>query len=302
MLRLLVSAGLVVFLLQYVDYDLWTVKDLKWFYLPIIVASMLGVCVARAAFYGKALNGGSAHLGFLFKISAVYNFFSSIMPFGVGHLSLPYLLKRYHNVSIQTSMAVLIFYNMLRVGTLAGVFIFSGVALGISNLVLRLFLWVGFLFIIVLAGVFFLARSNKMSQSFVGRIKEKYVGNFGQALKAKLEAGKLGEFVGYGVMIVAINAVNVYFRYRFFSVDVPLIGILFLLSSANLFALLPIHGPGHFGTFEATNAFILVGLGYSGHEAIQVSFGVHVTAIIFQAMLALPCYLLLGVGKKNGFR
>ncbi len=73
----------------------------------------------------------------------------------------------------------------------------------------------------------------------------------------------------------------------------------FALLFGALFALLPIHGPAHFGTMEAPWVVILYFLGVPKGDAITSGFSLHIIIIMYSIIMGLYGALSLRILKTE---
>ncbi len=224
-----------------------------WRPLPPLLASMLGAYLMRSIFYKSSVGVEHLRLRVFYQITGAYNFVSSIIPFGLGHLSYTFLLKKHYGVAVGRRLSSLISYNVFRMVILSFLFAYSGV-------VLDVFRWISPP-VIETAAVVFTASAAlvlflKFNRTGITGIAGKYIGvakNIVDDLKQQMHPGRAARLVVYSTGVAAFNIASVFYIYRLIDQPLPVTAIIFLFSAGNLSRILPIHGPGGFGSIEAIN-------------------------------------------------
>jgi uncharacterized membrane protein YbhN (UPF0104 family) len=288
--RIVLSLFLVLFLITKIDIKDIVIAQVEWQFLPVIVVANLCAYLMRSFFYKITLNVEKLKVRILFLITGVYNFISSIIPLGLGHLSYPYFLKKYHGIVISRGVSSLMAYNGIRVLFLIFIFLWSGVSLRLfqeihlyfpKKILLLLFI---LLIVFLTVGIRYFGRDI-----FVGKVEEFKI-EVKKALHENVKFAKMVLLIGVSIFTIVFNVISVYYSFAFISQSLSIIPVLFILSASNLSNLLPIHGPGRLGSYEAINSLCLLGLNFSGNEAIQISFAIHFLSIVIQTGIAVPCY------------
>lgn len=276
-----------------IDFRNLVINKVNWWCIVPVVLSILGSYTIRSIFYHHTVNYHNLKISTFFRITGVYNFLSSIVPSGIGHLSYPYLLKKYYNVMIHKGLSSLLLYNIIRVLLLVLIFTFATIFLSdlkIPAIKLNYQILVILSVFAILGIVLFLIFTNKII--FFDKTK-KFLKTIGDDVCKNINFYNLLRLFGYSILIVGFNITTIYFLYKFLYVSIPIVAIGFLFSITNLSAFIPLHGPGHFGSYEAINAISLTFLQFSLNEAIQISFIIHFLALTIQGIIAVFCYFTL---------
>jgi hypothetical protein len=239
------------------------------------------------------LNIEKLKIRILFLITGVYNFISSIIPFGLGHLSYPYFLKKYHGIVISRGVSSLVVYNIMRVIILIFIFFWSMASLKLFQEI-HLYLPKKTLLLVLTLMILFLTLGiSYFGRNILVEKVEEFKIDFRSALQESIKFTKVILLIGVSIITMFFNVISVYYSFAFFCQSLSIVAILFIFSAGNLSNLLPIHGPGRLGSYEAINSLLLLGLNFSGNEAIQISFAIHFLALFIQVAIAVPCYSLM---------
>lgn len=296
--RSLVPLGLLLLLLTRLNYTQVHIKTINLLSLPFIVLSVLITYLLRSLFYEKTLDIKSLSLPVLFNLTGVYNFISSVLPFGIGHLSYPYFLKKYFKTRIYNSVSSLFIYNLFRGVFFLLLFFFSfyfiSTQFDISfpwislrlNTILITFLFVALLIIV-------LGKTEKLKKYAIYRKLKSFILVIADSFYELTSISHVLYLTVFTIAIIGLNILTVYFSYSFLGYSLTFRVLLLLVSVVNLSNLLPIHSIGRLGSYEAISTAVLMLSGFSANEAIQVSFAVHFINILLQAVIALPCYIFM---------
>lgn len=296
--QIFISLIVIIVLVKSIDFSKTEISQIHYLYAFYLFLSMIAAYILRANIYRiLILKERSIKIGILFKITSIYNFISSLFPFGVGHLSYPFLIKKYCRVSLKSSVNSLFTYNLIRIILLSLILTVSALmVINIKTIKLSImnnnFLLYTFLVVIILCLCFLFLKklrrasgNEKMNNLFDGM--NKIISCF------KLDLILVPRVTVLAILIIICNIFNVYFSYRAFGFELPVLSIMFLLSMNNLSTFLPIHAACSIGSFELVNTFALVLMGFDINKSIQISFAVHFLALILQGVVALICYLIL---------
>jgi len=293
-LQVMIPLCLLVYLLQKMDYNQIVVADFHWGCLPLIIASMVGAYILRSLFYQMTFNDVAVSIPTLFLITGSYNFISSVLPFGLGHISYPYLLNKYYQVHVVQSVWSLILYNIVRIVLLLLVFIYAVLSLDFQPFFKwsyrNLFVAIAIALAILIIAVY--KFENIRKRCLAGRAMKSaryFVFGFEENFKYQV----IVLFLFYSCIVVGFNILNIYFYYLFIGYPLSILATCLIFSISNLSNLLPIHGIGRLGSTEAVNTLVLMALDFTRNEAIQISFTVHILQLVAQALVAVVCYVLL---------
>lgn len=293
----MISLFLGIFLLWKVDFDDVVIKDPNWYALLIIPVSTSGAYLFRALFYRKSVKAPNLRIRDFFAVTGIFNFVSSILPFNIGNLSYPVLLKKYYDLGLERGASSLLIYAFARIIVLLTGLTIAVLLLGVFTRFVEVYLVlvacfaVAFSFVIV-----FLNRIEKINlfrRYSVLSIFLRMVMAVKQELKKLASTAELLWLFILAIAVGVFNLVSLWFSFYFMGYSIPIVGVVYIWSAANLGSLLPIHGIAGFGSYEAINTFILLSLGLSTNEAIQMSFVVHVVSLLVQASLALCSWLFI---------
>jgi len=285
---------LLCYLLYQSDYQKMTLVKLSWQYLPVVIVSIFGSYSMRSIFYQQTISDIRLNFKVFFCLTGFYNFISSIVPFALGHFSYPHMLKRYYGVVIHHGLTSLLMYNSIRIGILLTFFIYSIIALDLNKLIG--WSYSKSLIMIVVAMItflIFLKKSYVIRRFTLIKKTERLINNIISDFRRNIKCGKLSLLILYSVVVVMFNALNTYLSYRLFGYTLSVVGTILVISVVNLSNLLPIHGIGRFGSHEGLNTLVLMSLGFSSNEAIQLSFAVHISQLLIQCAIAVPCYYFM---------
>jgi uncharacterized membrane protein YbhN (UPF0104 family) len=294
------SLVLAFFLLRNIDLSSIKNSSIYPFYL-FQALLVMGLSYSVRAYYYK-ITTRSCHLrvsDFL-KVTAVYNFLSTIIPFSAGHYSYVHLLKRYFHVERMTSAGSLIIFHLFKGGI---IFIMTLVALYYSRLDYSVDL-AGFSFrkvvfaliLLLLLLIVILLRNGK------GKLKAHFFDlhrKFFHEIHSYSSIWFIGRLFLLNVINVGLAVIYFLLIFKSLGFDLPISHIILLLGLVNFSAMLPIHGYGRIGTQEGFMVSLLILLGYEQDYSIVMSFATHILELFFQACLAIVGYAGLVLGQSK---
>ena len=243
------------------------------------------------AYRFRVLLQGRVPLKGLVSIIAVQTAAAGLMPLRSGEFSLMYLLKSEHDVDYPVGAAMLILAKALDFVVVVTLFFVSFSAMPVVPEFFRALLpWAGGLFFLTVVSLFFMGRSREIYARLPDFFKE------GPLAESKLMAGVKNVLKGTEVIrskrtlaaSLLITAVLWALLYgsNFFvlwgvGLKLPLLEMVFITTSMSLFANLPIHSPGAFGTTESFWTLLLIALGVSKSVGIATGFASHLVTIAF---------------------
>ena len=297
------SLVLAFFLLKNIDFASITgLKISPFFLLQALV--VMGVSYVVRAYYYR-ITTRSCHLRVLdfWKVTAVYNFLSTIIPFSAGHYSYVHFLKKYFQIERLTSAGSLLIFHLFKAGIILVMTIVAlyycrvDFSVDLSGFSYKKGLLVS-LFVIILLGGFVLRNGT-------AGLKENYL-NFRHKIVHEINSYSSLWFVFRLLLLNVLNvaAALVYFLliFKCFGFNLPFAHIVLLLGLVNFSAMLPIHGYGRIGTQEGVMVGLLVLLGYDQGHSITMSFATHLLELFFQACLASVGYISLIARKQKKIR
>ena len=294
-LRIFISLLVSGYLLSKIDFQELISIVFHWGYLPLLFGTLLSSYFIRAIFYKETIGSQEATVRPFFLVTGLYNFLSSMIPFGLGHLSYPFFLKKYYGILFSKGLSSLIQYNLIRV-IIISIFFFAA----IHNLNILKYFGVEISKIYFFAGIICSAIliALLLKLKFFNKLNRcKYISSalFQIIIDTRINllSKKTLRLVFYSLAVFVFNIASIFFSYTFLGYSLSVMEAVLVTTIVNLSSLLPIHGIGQFGTCEAINSVVLRALGFPLNEAIQISFSIHIVALGAQAVIALPCYLVL---------
>jgi len=291
---IIISLIIIAALLKNLNFNKIEISRIYYWPILIVVVSMIAAYILRSYIYRIILlKEQYISLAILFKITSIYNFLSALFPFGFGHLSYPYFVKKYCKVSFSSSLNSLFLYNLVRVVLLLLLMLYSAANVLKVNAILptivnyghRLIVLTGLLVISFIVGLIVLRKRDFKNET---NLLAKITGSLSSIVKYNLK--RLPIITILSVIVIIFNIFYVYFLYRTFGIKLPFISVYFLLSLNNLSTLLPVSTASSIGSFEIVNSLGMVLIGFDLNQAIQISFAVHILGLILQALMALICF------------
>ena len=294
---IVISLCLLIYLLWKVDFENIAIKNPNWYDLPVILISTSGAYLFRAFFYKRSAQATNIRVRDFVAVTGIFNFISSIFPFGIGNLSYPVLLKKYYGLGLEYGASSLLIYIFARIVILVIGLTIAVLLLGVFRRFVEIYIAIVACAAVSFCLLFvFFDRIEKLSVPLRHRILASF---FKKTMAVKQEIMKLANhtqllwlFILASVVCV-FNVISIWFTFHFMGYSIPILGIVYIWSASNLGSLLPIHGIAGFGSYEAINTLILLSLGLSTNEAIQMSFVVHILSLFVQGLLALCSWLFI---------
>jgi len=292
---ILIAVALVSVLVFQIEFDRLIVDKISWVYFFPIFFLICCSYVPKTSFFSRTLQKEDLDFRGLFFLTAVYSWVSVVFPLGLGHFSYPYLLQKQQGIKLSRGVSSLIAYNAIRALILTAITLWSFFSLDFLFPDLSIGLDWGIIAIgaSILAGVIILGASRR------GVILEKaglvgvFFRNVISSLQAILVSGGIVSLLFFALVTDLFNLTTFYFAFLFAGLPLSITGAALVFGLANLSVLLPIHGIGCFGSLEAIFTVILIGLGQTANEAIQVSFVVHIVQLANRTVIGLACYAFL---------
>jgi len=299
---ILISAALVVYLLMQVDaravLDVIVRFPVGYLFCGFVLF-IAGHFVRALRF--RILLGSSSPVKGLFRIIAVQTAAVGFLPFRAGEFSLIYLLKREQGVDYAKGAAVLMLSKALDFLVVLALFFVSFSTLtAIPDFYRELMPWAGGLFLVSAAALFMMGRAREIYARLPGFFKE------GPLAEGKLMTGVKKVFKGaevirskstllasFGVTLVlwVLLYGSSFFIYYGLGLNLALLEMVFITTSMSLFANLPIHSPGGFGTVESFWTILLMALGIPKTVGIPTGFTSHLVSTLFTLV-----FMLYGLG------
>jgi len=304
----LVSVALVVYLLRQIDVrEVYRVVAgfPPWCLLGGFGFFILGHLV-RALRFGVLLKGRVPMRG-LFTIIAVQTAAIVFLPLRAGEFSLMYLLKSEHDVDYPLGAAALVLSKALDFLVVVTLFFVSFHSLPyVPQFFRELLPWAGGLFFLTVLSLFMMGRSREIYARLPDYFKSGPLAE-GRLMKNIKDVFKGAEVIRSKKTLAASLSVTLvlwlflygsnFFVLKGVGLNLTFLEMVFLTTSMTLFANLPIHSPGGFGTMESFWAVLLVAMGTPKSAAIATGFASHLVTLAFSLVFMLYGYRLL-FGKK----
>lgn len=291
-LSLIISIALIIYVFNTINFNHITISkiDVKFFLISLVI-SILSI-LFRAVFYYISL-GSTVSFIFIYKVTGVYNFLSSVLPFGIGHISFPHLMYRYKKVRLSNAVLSLGLYNLIRVFIFIIILLvimfnfnlFNFITVSYSRLITIFILFsCSIVLFILFKNIKIFLKITNFIQNFFLTLKEDY---------GKISISVFLKLFLYSVCIISLNLSFFYFLYLSVGYSLSMSCVALVLSIVNLSNLLPIHGIGRFGSYEVANMVALIPFGIAKNDAVQLAFYTHIISLTIQMLIALPCYVSL---------
>ena len=249
----------------------------------------------------KILLKDKAPLGGLFSIIAVQTAAAGFLPLRSGEFSLMYLLKREHDVEYPIGAAMLVLAKALDFLIVVSLFFISFSSLkNVPVFFHELLPWAGGLLFLTLIALLLLGRSREiyaklpafvkecplLDNRFMESVKKVFVG--AEVIRSKKTlAASLGITILLWILLYGSN----FFVLWGVGLKLTMIQMVFITTSMSLFANLPIHSPGGFGTLESFWTLLLLACGVPKPQGIATGFASHLVTIAFTL-----AFMLYGMG------
>jgi glycosyltransferase 2 family protein len=213
-----------------------------------------------------------------FSIVCTHNFFNLVLPFKLGELSYPLMIKKQFNISFSqalSDLAIIRAFDLLSLGVMFMISIFFsqehfGKFLNYSILFF-LILIIGFIF------TYYLGKRSSSKNFITTTLK-----NFSTRSKKDLI------YLFFSSLVISSLVFIVsYYVIKGLDLDVPFFIVVLGGALSLLAGLIPIQGPLNLGTTELGFIFPFVIYGISKEQAISVSFSYHIVIILFSLSLFL---------------
>ncbi len=260
----------------------------------------LGSNLVRAGRLRILLGRQALRLGSAFKVIALYNFFTGVMPGGIGELSLPVHLRSRYGVELSTAVAVLLvtrIYDLAVVVTLliASIAILHGQLVSLpAGIELMLLIVLA----VLVAGLLLIERAVD-----VGRRIYRQLARIGPITSLEHRLGLDQRFAQVGEALVSMrnqrlvtlgltvlmwlgNSAITMLVFHALNLPIDLVAALFVNSIVIAGLLLPINSIAGIGVQEAFFSFALLALGVASSEVVVLAFGVHVFLLVYLVALA----------------
>lgn len=249
----------------------------------------------------KILLGGGPPARGVFRIIALQTAAVGFLPFRAGEFSLMYLLKSEYGLEYPKGAAVLVLAKTFDFLVVVTLFLVSSSILPVVPEFYReLVPWAGGAFFVLALSIFLLGRSREIYSLLPAFFREGPLaeGAFMKAVKKVLEGVEVVRSRRTVAASLAVSLVLWLFLYgsnflviKGVRLELGLMEMVFLVTSMSLFANLPIHSPGGFGTTESFWTLVLVAMGVSKDTSIATGFASHIVTIAYVLV-----FMLYGMG------
>ena len=239
----------------------------------------------------------------LFHIVCLHTLANNLFPFRTGELTLPYFLRRFHQIELPSSLSSLLLARVSDILALGLFFMAALVFVGLSQgraLFLPVVLLMGLSLLSpgIMARILSLLahlppfkKHGASVETLSRELKDKWKGE--KAIKANI----LSLFI-WGVKFLAFLLL---IREMTKTIGFPLTYWKVVLgsSASELISVLPIQSIGGLGTYEAgwIGAFILMGM--TKKTALTTAFLFHLVVLLYSVSLGLPSYLMIPLREKR---
>ncbi len=203
---------------------------------------------------------------YLFGLLLSQNALLTILPWRIGEISLPLLLRRNQDVPLTKSVS-----NILMIRLIDFAFIIV-VAAATSGPKIRIYVsWVTLFVIVVILGSLFYAA--KLVFRRVPTLK--FVIAISVAFKSLSNPTTVGSIVLFSAGVFAMTTLQSAFALRAFGLTIPLLEVAILNAASLLVAVLPLHPPGGWGTIDLIQVVLLHQLNFQPEITTPVILVTH---------------------------
>ncbi len=244
---------------------------------PKLAPFLLGILCFALVMYLSALRyrlflSAAVPMNYLIGTTLFQNALLTFMPWRIGEVSYPLLLRRDYNVPIASSSASLIAIRLMDLSILVVVAALGGNSLGFDTRSAIVILGsTGIL--ILLLGLLFIWRWSLVPT----RVQQ-----FLSSLRPLCQTRQLSIFIVLSIAIFILTTFQTMLILNSVSLQVRVLDVAILNALGMLVALLPIHPPGGWGTIDTFQIVILKRLGYPSQTLLPTILAAHsiYTAII----------------------
>ncbi|MEJ2045149.1 MAG: lysylphosphatidylglycerol synthase domain-containing protein [Reinekea sp.] len=234
------------------------------------VSMLVITYILRTHRFFQLLKGYPVSWSGILKVMLRHNAINNLLPFRLGELSFPVLLKKQENIDFQTSLKVLLtarLYDLLIMGGLAFILInFLLFRNNVAWLALELII-----FILMVALLAWLTYQQKIA--FLQRFKLYFIylqQNFRQTSTTSL---LIWAFKTTGQALLLAPMLQTHWNYA-------LLAILIIEGTA----ILPVNGPLNFGSLEGATLAVLTPLGLQAKTVLAAILNLHLAIIMLAAL------------------
>ena len=243
---------------------------LSWSYLLLGITCFVVVMIFSALRYYLLLPK-TVPLRYLLATSFVQNALLSFLPWRLGEVSYPFLLRRDYNIPIAQSTALIIMIRVVDLLVVLAVAATAGPQLGLPTQWLLLIMIVGLL---VFCGVALYFRKHQMPRRFTSAVT---------ALEGLQDPRRFFAFMLLSTTMFVLTTLQSVFILRAMALGISFRHTAILNALGLIIGLLPIHPPGGWGTMDSLQTLLLDRLGYREAQALPSILAAHsvYTVLIF---------------------
>lgn len=303
---------LFYFLLKYVSLN-EIIKNIKQTSFSIIIVSCL-LLLLNYLFRTLRLHillSKKIPFPHLYYITTIHNTFIQLLPFRLGEFSFFYFTSKTKKVDIMDAGIALVsarFFDIMIVISsffVSFFFLDNTISLPIPRLLIL------FILFIILMGTLFILHAKKTQAILIlllSKRQEKKTLLTSLLIKGDQVLTHLHSFnskkslfflVFFSLCIWTSYYALMYFLYLSSGISFGYMNFLFIVSTALLFALIPIQGIAGFGNVEISWSALLILFGIESTLALKTTVLVHVIGIIATLILGLVGLLLFSFRKKT---
>lgn len=224
-------------------------------------------------------------LGYMVGVALLQQAFLNFLPLRLGEVSYPVVLRRDHDISLASSVVMLLTVRLADLGVILCVAMVASLRFGIDVRLAALILACGLAVIIVGLVVFWHVWPERLA-------------DLGQSLATFLrplqESRRLSIFIILTVANFVLAVTQTTLALQALGLPLPPLDVAAFNAISLLFALLPIHPPGGWGTADALQVFLLERLGYSAVTATPIILTAHSFFTILFALGGLIGWFIRG--------
>ncbi|MBN1502537.1 flippase-like domain-containing protein [Candidatus Woesearchaeota archaeon] len=294
------SITLALALLLFSQINLSQIVDilanLNPIYLLVAVLSYGFVLLLRAIRFSVLLKLETREL---VPIVMTYNLLNYMLPFKIGELSLPYMLKKIKKHSFTKALSCLIIARsfdfiivilMLLSGFLVADRIFTELARALPMVLLLLVFLMSLTYLLIFKSHYFVLLISKIKLSKFEGIKEKFITFLKNFESLKSEKLLMRVFI-LSFLAFITGLINTYLILLSLGYNVAANNLLLIVPIGVLSGILPLQGILGLGTFESFWIAGFVLMGYSLPVAVLISLGIHVIQLVSAGFFGLIGWL-----------
>ncbi len=308
----LVSIVLFSFILKYISFPDIIIRIQQTSLLVIIVSCLfLLTNYFFRTLRSHLLLSGKIHFFQLYIITILHNTLVQLLPFRLGEFSFLYLTTKTKKVTVIDAGATLVSLHLFDVVIIISAFFISFLSLEdtIALPIPKTFLLILFGVILLLViSLLFAQKTQRFLAAYLSKRQGK--NTFWILLLTKItplltflhtfrSKKKLFLLLFYSFCVWTSYYALMYFLYFSSGLTFTYMTFLFILSTALLFALVPIQGIAGFGNVEISWSALIILLGVESTHALQTTVHVHIIGIIATLILGALGLLIFLLYKKS---